>query len=61
MFTNPQTQWVDRFLTKLGSLAADGAAERYRDLAYELYPDLNTLPPEHVAQIEWGESVRHDH
>jgi hypothetical protein len=61
MFTNPETQWVDRFVVKLGTLAADGLADQYRRLAHELYPDLNTLAPEAVAQVEWEESSRRDH
>ncbi|MBS0449501.1 MAG: hypothetical protein JSR59_26620 [Proteobacteria bacterium] len=61
MFTNPDALWVDRFVTKLGSLGADGAADQFRSLALELYPDLNTVAPETVAEVEWEESFRVHH
>lgn len=60
MFTNAETQWVDRFVVKLGSLGMDAAFNQIEQLARELYPDLNTASPEDVAQVEWEESLRHD-
>jgi hypothetical protein len=60
MFTNAQTQWVDRFVMKLGSLGMPGQADQLQRLACELYPDLNTVPPEDVAQVEW-EECSHEH
>ena len=56
---NAESQWIDRFASTLTCLAADDALEQHRDLARELYPDLNTLPPEDVAQAEW-EACAHD-
>lgn len=61
MYTSLETQWVDRFVLKLGSLAAGHPAEEFRDLGRELYPDLNSVAPEDVAQVEWEESLRPHH
>ncbi len=61
MFASLETQWVDRFVSKLGSLATNGPVEEFRHLAYELYPDLNTVPPEDVAQLEWESAWRPAH
>ncbi len=58
MQATPDTQWIDRFVRKLQSLAASEPGEHYRHLACELYPDLNTLAPEDVAAVEWDELSR---
>ena len=60
MHVNAETQWVDRFVSKLGSLGSLLQPDHIEHLARELYPDLNAASPEEVAQVEWQSFLHND-
>lgn len=60
MHANAETQWVDRFVSKLGSLGSPMQADHLEHLARELYPDLNAASPEDAAQVEWQSVPNND-
>ena len=56
-----ETPWVDRFVLSLTALGMPAPTDELQRLAWELYPDLCVLAPEHVAQMEWQEFAGRQH